>query len=134
MDKSNEKETFKKILLMDKSKEKETFTKILLMGNKGVGKTSIKSIIFQQQLPKDTLKLAPTNEVEEVHSQLMGHINIHLIDCCSKEDYMNKYFDTKKKKFFSEVNILVFVTEIFSSDDKDKQVKKYNEDIEYFLK
>ena len=40
----------------------------------------------------------------------------------------------RKKKLFSEVNILVFVTEIFSSDDKDKQVKKYNEDIEYFLK
>ena len=119
---------------MEKEKEEKLFTKILLMGNKGVGKTSMKSIIFQQQLPKDTLKLASTNEIEEIHSQLMGKINIHLIDCCSSEEYINKYFDTKKDKIFSEVNILIFVTDIFSPKEKDTNFNKYNKDIEYFLK
>ena len=101
----------KEINDLNEDNEEKNFIKILLMGNRGVGKTSIKSIIFQQQLPKDTLKLAPTNEIEEIHVKIMGNININLIDCCSKDEYINKYFTTKEKKLFSKVDILIFIAD-----------------------
>ena len=134
--------------VIHQNNSKKSFTKILLMGNKGVGKTSIKSIIFQQQLPQDTLKLAPTNEIEEIlylyfliflnefplfqdtlklaptneieeiHLKILGNINTILIDCCGKEDYISKYFTTKRKKIFSEVNILLFITDASEPDQK----------------
>ena len=66
----------------------ESFTKILLMGKTGVGKTSIKSLIFENKLAKDTLHLACTNEIEESHLKFMNIFSLHLLDCSSKEDYI----------------------------------------------
>ena len=103
---------------LNQENEEKNFTKILLMGNKGVGKTSIKSIIFQNQLPIDTLRLSPTIEIEELH--------IKIIDCCSKEEYINKYFTTKKQKIFSHVDILLFVVD---ATEKDHQLS-----LNYFKK
>ena len=103
------------IINLNPGKKKKSFTKILLMGNKGSGKTSIKSIIFQQKLPNDTIRLAPTNEIEEMHVKIMGNLNVNIIDCCSKEEYIEKYFTTKKEKIFSEVDILIFVIDISKS-------------------
>ena len=117
---------------LNPEKKKKSFTKILLMGNKGSGKTSIKSIIFQQKLPKDTIRLAPTNEIEEIHVNIMGSININLIDCCSKDEYNNKYFDTKKEKIFSKVDILIFVIDAFEFiKDINSERKK---SLDYFKK
>ena len=101
----------KEINILNQDNEEKNFIKILLMGNKGVGKTSIKSIIFQQQLPKDTLRLAPTDEIEETRVKIMGNINLNLIDNFSKNEYIDKYFTTKEKKLFSKVDILIFVVD-----------------------
>ena len=92
-------------------KEEIKFTKILLMGKAGVGKTSMKSIIFQNQSGKDTLELASTNEIEETHIRFMNNINLAILDCSSREHHIKKYFDSKKKALFSNVNILVFIAE-----------------------
>ena len=120
------------IIHLNSDNIEKSFTKILLMGNKGSGKTSIKSIIFQQKLPKDTIKLAPTNEIEEIHVKIMGNININLIDCCSKDEYNNKYFDTKKEKIFSKVDILIFVIDAFEFiKDINSERKK---SLDYFKK
>ena len=120
------------IIHLNSDNIEKSFTKILLMGNKGSGKTSIKSIIFQQKLPKDTIKLAPTNEIEEIHVNIMGSININLIDCCSKDEYNNKYFDTKKEKIFSKVDILIFVIDAFEFiKDINSERKK---SLDYFKK
>ena len=107
---------------VDEKNKKKSFVKILLMGKTGVGKTSIKSIIFQQQLAKDTLKLAPSIEIEEMHSKLLGNININLMDCCSKDEYVKKYFTTKKEKIFSKVNILIFVVDASNTKDKESSL------------
>ena len=120
------------IIHLNSDNIEKSFTKILLMGNKGSGKTSIKSIIFQQKLPKDTIRLAPTNEIEEIHLNIMGSININLIDCCSKDEYNNKYFDTKKEKIFSKVDILIFVIDAFEFiKDINSERKK---SLDYFKK
>jgi len=120
------------IIHLNSDNIEKSFTKILLMGNKGSGKTSIKSIIFQQKLPKDTIRLALTNEIEEIHVKIMGSININLIDCCSKDEYNNKYFDTKKEKIFSKVDILIFVIDAFEFiKDINSERKK---SLDYFKK
>ena len=120
------------IIHLNSDNIEKSFTKILLMGNKGSGKTSIKSIIFQQKLPKDTIRLAPTKEIEEIHVKIMGSININLIDCCSKDEYNNKYFDTKKEKIFSKVDILIFVIDAleFIKDVNSERKKS----LDYFKK
>ena len=109
-------------IIVNEKNKKKSFVKILLMGKTGVGKTSINSIIFQQQLAKDTLKLAPSIEIEEIHSKLMGNININLMDCCSKDEYVKKYFTTKKEKIFSKVNILIFVVDASNTKDKESSL------------
>ena len=92
-------------------REEKNFIKILLMGKTGVGKTSMKSIIFQNQSAKDTLELAYTNEIEETHFKFMKNLYLSILDCSSREHYIKKYFDSKKKTLFSNVNILIFVAE-----------------------
>ena len=120
------------IIHLNSDNIEKSFTKILLMGNKGSGKTSIKSIIFQQKLPKDTIKLAPTNEIEEIHVKIMGNININLIDCCSKDEYNNKYFNSKKDKIFSKVDILIFVINAFEFINASNSERKKS--LDYFQK
>ena len=93
-------------------KDENPFIKILLMGKTGVGKTAMKSIIFNNKLAKDTLELAYTNEIEESHLRFMKNISLNLLDCCSKEDYIKQYFDSKKEAIFSKVGILIFIAEI----------------------
>ena len=107
------------IINVDEKNKQKSAVRILLMGRKGVGKTSIKSIIFQQQLAKDTLKLNPSIEIEEIHLKLLGNIYINLIDCCSNNEHVKKYFSTKKEKIFSNVDILIFVVD--ASNIKDKE-------------
>ena len=122
----------KNIIHLNSDNIEKSFIKILLMGNKGSGKTSIKSIIFQQKLPKDTIKLAPTNEIEEIHVKIMGNININLIDCCSKDEYNNKYFNSKKDKIFSKVDILIFVINAFEFINASNSERKKS--LDYFQK
>ena len=111
---------------------KNPFTKILLMGKKGVGKTSIKSIIFQNKSAKDTLNLAYTNEVEESHLRFMKNISLDLLDFCSKEDFIKQIFDTKKNTIFSNVDILVFVVEAENYNHRNENDNL--DDIVYFEK
>ena len=110
------------IINVGEENKKKSFIKILLMGKKGVGKTSIKSIIFQQQLARDTLELTPSIEIEEIHCKLMGNIFINLIDCCSMDEYIKKYFTTKKEKIFSKVDILIFVVDVSNNNDKESSL------------
>ena len=112
------------------NENKNPFTKILLMGKMGVGKTSIKSIIFQNKSAKDSLNLAFTNEVEESHLRFMKNISLDLLDCCSKEDFIKQYFDSKKSAIFSNVDILVFVVEAENYNHRNENDNL--DDIVYF--
>jgi len=111
---------------------KSPFKKILLMGKIGVGKTSIKSIIFQNKSAKDTLNLAYTNEVEETHLRFMKNISLNLLDCSNKEDFIKQYFDTKKNAIFSNVDILIFVVEAENYNHRNENDNL--DDIVYFEK
>jgi Ras-related GTP-binding protein A/B len=112
--------------------KEKPFIKILLMGKTGVGKTSIKSIIFENKLPKDTLELACTNEIEESHLKFMKIFSLNLLDFCSKEEYIKEYFDSKKEAIFSNVKIFIFVAEPENYNQRNE--KDNLDDIVYFEK
>ena len=111
-------------------KDKNELTKVLLMGKAGVGKTSIKSLIFQNRLAKDTIDLAFTNEVEVTHLRFMKNIYLKLIDCCSRE--IKQYFDSKKEKIFSKVKLFIFVAEAEKHNHKNENDNL--DDLEFFEK
>ena len=118
-----EKENPNKIIIEDNLTKK-----ILLMGKTGVGKTSIKSIIFQNKSGKDTLKLCPTSEIEETHFNFLN-IPLNILDCSGKDEYIKQYFSTKKEIIFTNVEILIFVVQPENSYNKNK-----DEELNYFEK
>ena len=118
-----EKENPNKIIIEDNLSKK-----ILLMGKTGVGKTSIKSIIFQNNTGKDTLKLCPTNEIEETHFNLLNNIPLNILDCSGKDEYIKQFFTTKKEIIFTNVEILIFVVQ----PENNNKIK--DEELTYFEK
>ena len=118
-----EKENPNKIII-----EENSVKKILFMGKTGVGKSSIKSIIFQNKTGKDTLKLSPTNEIEETHFNFLNNIPLNILDCSGKDEYIKQYFSTKKEIIFTNVEILIFVVQ------QETNNKTKDEELTYFEK
>lgn len=55
--------------------------KLLLMGKSGAGKTSMRSIIFANYVPRDTERLGPTMDVEHSNVHFLGNLTLSLWDC-----------------------------------------------------
>jgi Ras-related GTP-binding protein A/B len=117
---------------MSNKNPEQKFSKILLMGKAGVGKTSMRSIIFANQAPKDTFVLGYTHEVAESRLKFMGNLVFNLLDCGGQEEFIKQYFETKKETIFSKVEVLIFVIEVENSNNKNE--KDNIEDITYFEK
>ena len=62
----------------------------------------------------------------------MKNISLDLLDCCSKEDFIKQYFDTKKNAIFSNADILVFVVEAENYNHRNENDNL--DDIVYFEK
>lgn len=116
---------------MEENKDKKV-KKMLLMGKAGVGKTSMRSIIFANQAPKDTFVLGYTNSVERADLRFMGDLNFNLFDCGGQEDFIKSYFETKKESIFSEVEVFIFV--IAAESEFTSKKESEIEDIMYFEK
>ena len=106
------------------------FSKILLMGKAGVGKTSIRSIIFANQAPKDTFVLSSTIFLTQTRLQFMGNLSFTLFDCGGQEEFIKQYLETKRDYIFSNVEVLVFVME--AENYQTLKDKDNIEDINYF--
>lgn len=106
------------------------FSKILLMGKAGVGKTSIRSIIFANQAPKDTFVLSSTIFLTQTRLQFMGNLSFSLFDCGGQEEFIKQYLETKRDYIFSNVEVLVFVME--AENYQTPKDKDNIEDINYF--
>lgn len=110
--------------------KQEQLSKILLMGKSKVGKTSMRSIIFANQAPKDTFVFTYTNEIAETHLRFMGNLSFNLFDCGGQEDFIKQYFETKRESIFTNVKVLIFVVE---AENYDKRTENDNvEDLKYF--
>lgn len=99
-----------------------------MMGPAGVGKTSMRSIIFANCAPKDTLSMGFTYDVSESKINFMGKLNLNLFDCGGQSVFTLGYFDQKKKYVFENVEQLVFVIEAERSKDNN------DTDLEYYEK
>lgn len=118
--------------MTETTKENKKYSKILLMGKAGVGKTSMRSIIFADKAPKETSLFDPTKEVNEDRVKFMGNLIFNLMDCGGQEEFIRQYFETKRENIFSKVEILIFV---ISADIKSNpNDQENNEDLEYFEK
>ena len=119
MDEKNENKNEIKL----EEKEEKHKLKVIISGNKGVGKSAIKSIIFNNFEPKDTFNLASADEIQETHINYINNIFIDVLELSSNPEEKKQYFTTKKEYIFSNVAIFIFV-----SDSQDQK----NDDIKYF--
>ena len=86
--------------------------KVLLLGRENAGKTSMKSIIFANTLPKDTNRIGPTIKVQQSHQQFLGHLPLNIWDCGGQPMFMKSYFDSQRPLIFSNVAVVIYVFDI----------------------
>uniref|UniRef100_A0A6B2LBX3 GTP-binding protein n=1 Tax=Arcella intermedia TaxID=1963864 RepID=A0A6B2LBX3_9EUKA len=98
--------------------------KVLLLGSSGCGKTSMRSIIFANYIAQDTKRLGATVNVENSHVKFLGNLNMNIWDCGGQDFFLEKYFGTQREYIFKNVEVLIFVVDIYS--------KKENEDLHIF--
>ena len=116
---------------INSEQKNKKLSKIFLMGKCGVGKTSMRSIIFANQAPKDTFVLGYTSEVAETRLKFMGNLIFNLLDCGGQEQFMKQYFETKRESIFSKVGVLIFVVEAVKTEKKLEKQDNI-EDLTYF--
>lgn len=110
--------------------KEQKIPKIILMGKEGVGKTSMRSIIFANCAPRDTFVLGYTHDIAEIRMRFMGNMMLNLYDCGGQDQFTNQYFESKKDQIFSSVEILVFVIEAERTNINHKLNK--DDDLDYF--
>eukprot|EP00698_Gefionella_okellyi_P004469 TRINITY_DN14111_c0_g1_i1.p1 TRINITY_DN14111_c0_g1~~TRINITY_DN14111_c0_g1_i1.p1 ORF type:complete len:309 (-),score=68.86 TRINITY_DN14111_c0_g1_i1:106-1032(-) len=90
--------------------------KVLLMGRSGSGKTSMRSIIFANYIPRDTMRLGATIDVEHAHVRFLGNLVLNLWDCGGQEAFMEQYFESQRDHIFRNVEVLIYVFDIESRE------------------
>ena len=111
--------------MKEEKKEENKKIKVLLMGKKGVGKTSIKSVIFENMRPQDTFKFSSTEEIEETHINYVNNILLDVLDFNSNESDLKEYLTTKKELFFSNADFLIFISD--AQSQKNDEIKLFEE-------
>lgn len=117
------KEIKNEIILEEKSSNQ--IIKVLFLGKQGAGKTSIKSIIFNNMQPHETFNLASTKEIEETHIHFINNVLLEILDCTSDESEIKNYISTKKELIFSNIGILIYV--LNAKDTKEDEIKLFEE-------
>ncbi|KAH7649603.1 hypothetical protein FG379_001229 [Cryptosporidium bovis] len=108
--------------------------KVLLMGRAGAGKTSMRSIIFANYLPKDTTRLTATNNIEHSHLRFFGNLVLSLWDCGGQDIFMENYFESQREHIFRSTQVLIYVMEVRKvTNTSSKQIMKdLEQDFVYF--
>jgi Ras-related GTP-binding protein A/B len=117
--------------MISDTEKKSGNSKVLLMGKENVGKTSMKTVMFANSAPKETMVLGYTHGVSEFKLNLLGNLKINLLDCGGQDEFMEQYFDSKKDDIFPDTEIMIFVIE--SMDLPENEIKK-TKDIVYLEK
>ena len=126
-------EYFNKILDIDN--ESSEYDKILLMGNSGVGKSSIRYMIYYKSSQIDTYSLASTIIYVDF-IKFLGKRN-YLIECGGENKLKKFYFDNASK-LFNKVNKFIFIIEAEESrenkDDINENDLMYSNSLDYYEK
>jgi Ras-related GTP-binding protein A/B len=86
--------------------------KVLLMGKAGSGKTSMRSIIFANNIARETMRLGPTLGQEVSNVQFLGNLILHLWDCGGQDQFMESYFISQRDRIFRNVEVLIYVFDV----------------------
>ncbi|WKS78391.1 hypothetical protein CPCDC_6g2800 [Cryptosporidium sp. 43IA8] len=106
--------------------------KVLLMGRAGAGKTSMRSIIFANYLPKDTSRLTATNNIEHSHLRFFGNMVLSLWDCGGQDIFMENYFESQREHIFRSTEVLIYVLEVRKDYSSKHATKDIEQDFAYF--
>lgn len=108
--------------------------KVLLMGRHQSGKTSMRSIIFQNTLPSLTSRLGATIEVEQSHQRFLGSLVLNLWDCAGQSSFLESYIAGQKSTIFAHVGVLIYVFDVeTSSHDWMSDLKYFRECLKALL-
>jgi len=89
------------------------------MGRSNSGKTSMRSIIFANFMPKDTKGLVVTIDYEYANVKFLDDLSLNLWDCGGQDQFMENYF-THQQHIFSNVETLIYVFDVESRElEKD---------------
>ena len=86
--------------------------KFLLMGPGDSGKTSMKSVVFENYLPRDAQRHKLTFEVATQEVKVLNNLIFNLWDCGGQFDYVNKYLESQREYIFPNVGVMLFVFDI----------------------
>ena len=81
--------------------------KVLLLGRENAGKSSMKSIIFANTLPKETNRLVPTIQIKQSKQHFLGNLPLNIWDCGGQPMFMKSYFESQRPFVFSNVAIII---------------------------
>ncbi|KAG9015118.1 GTP-binding protein gtr1 [Tulasnella sp. JGI-2019a] len=95
--------------------------KVLLMGRSGSGKTSMRSIIFSNNVTASgTSRFGATIDVEQNTVRFLGSLVLNLWDCGGQDSFLDSYLTTQKATIFQHVGVLIYVFDVESREtEKD---------------
>ncbi|RNF18803.1 ras-family member, GTP-binding protein [Trypanosoma conorhini] len=88
--------------------------KLLLMGPGGAGKTCMRSIIFDNYLPRDALRLGISISLDQSQVRMFNNLYLNLWDCGGQHRYVAEYLNRQKEYIFRSVSVMLFVFDINS--------------------
>lgn len=88
--------------------------KLLLMGPGGAGKTCMRSIIFDNYLPRDALRLGITISLDQSQVHILRNLFLNLWDCGGQHRYVAEYLGRQKEYIFRYVGVMLFVFDVNS--------------------
>ncbi|CBZ24844.1 putative ras-family member, GTP-binding protein [Leishmania mexicana MHOM/GT/2001/U1103] len=94
--------------------DQKQMQKLLLMGPGGAGKTCMRSIIFDNYLPRDALRLGITISLDQSQVHILRNLFLNLWDCGGQHRYVTEYLNRQKEYIFRYVGVMLFVFDINS--------------------
>lgn len=85
------------------------------MGRSGSGKSSMRSIVFNNYSAYETARLGATIGVEHSQLRFLGNMTLNLWDCGGQDAFIDNYLSSQSEHIFKEVKLLIHVFDSRSS-------------------
>lgn len=90
--------------------------KVLLMGKSGAGKSSMRSIVFNNYIASDVRRLGATIDIEHSNIRFLNNLTLNLWDCGGQDAFMENYLNRQKEHVFGNVGVLIYVFDVDSRE------------------
>ena len=101
--------------------------KLLLIGPGSSGKTSMRSVIFENSTPRDAMRIKLTLSLFQGKVELLHNLALNILDCGSQVDYVLHYLSTQREYVFGNVGVMIFVADIGAFAREGSSVLKISE-------